>query len=254
MVGERGREGVGEVHMLEREAPVPNRVESYAARVTGVVDVYEGAGPARGTVILLHGGFWRAAYDRVHLRPLAAGLAAAGFDVALPEYRRVGDTGGGMPGTLDDIREILRVVPGMLGRGAGEVVVVGHSAGGHLAVLAASDTDEPPARIVSLAGVLDVGAAHRSRLSRHAVADLLGDPEPSDELVASIDPMVLAVPRCEIVLVHGSDDEDVPVSYSERYAERDTASRLEVLPGADHYDVIDPESTAFAAVVRAIGG
>jgi acetyl esterase/lipase len=235
--------------VLDRTPPEPSRVERYADGPTGVLDVFGASG---APVILLHGGFWRNAYDRRHLRHLAAALAADGMHVALPEFRRVGDPGGGMPGTLDDVRRILEAVPGLLGVAPRDVVLGGHSAGGHLAVLAAIAAPEPPRRVVSLAGVLDVAAADRDRLSNHAVAALLGEASPSPERVAAIDPMALPLPACEIVLVHGRDDDVVPVSYSERYAARDPRIRARRLDGADHFDVVDPVAAAFASVAAAV--
>jgi len=240
------------MHVLDREAPLPDRVEAYAPGPTGAVDLYAAVGASRGGVILLHGGFWRAAYDRTHLRPLAVGLAGAGYDVALPEYRRVGDTGGGIPGTVDDVGEILRCVPRMLGCARSDVNIVGHSAGGHLAMLAAAAVLEPPARVVSLAGVLDISAANDAKLSNHAVADLLGDRTPSDALLATIDTMTLPLPRCDIFLVHGENDGDVPVEYSRSYAGRSTSIALDVVSNSDHYNVIDPESDAFASLLYAL--
>jgi len=179
----------------------------------------EGEGPAPVAVVL-HGGFWRAAYDRRHLRHLAAALAGLGYRVALPEYRRVGDPGGGDPGTIDDARRILREVPALLGVDAGEVVLAGHSAGGHLAVVA-------------------------------AVAALLGDPDPDPARIAALDPMALALPACEIVAVHGRRDDVVPVAYSTAYAARDPRIRLD-LPDGDHFDLVDPASPVFATVAAAL--
>jgi acetyl esterase/lipase len=233
--------------VLDRTPPAPSRELRYADGDTGVVDVFGDAGPV---VILLHGGFWRNAYDRTHLRHLAAALAADGLLVALPEFRRVGDPGGGMPGTLDDVVAILRRVPAMLGATPGDVVIGGHSAGGHLAVLAAIAAPEPPRRVVSLAGVLDIAAADRDRLSNHAVAALLGELSPSAEQIAGIDPMQLPLPMCEVVLVHGREDVVVPVTYSERFATRDPQVETVLLTGADHFDVVDPMASPYQVVEK----
>lgn len=239
------------MHVLERPAPVPDRSLRYDARASAVVDVFEPPGAANSAVILLHGGFWRAAYDRVHLRILAAALASGGALVALPEYRRVGEPGGGVPGTIDDTRQILQRVPALLGAEPADVIVGGHSAGGHLALVAASTAPRAPRRVVSLAGVVDLAAGHADGLSRGAVAELLGTASPSPEGIAAIDPLALALPRCEIVLIHGARDDQVPVSYSEAYAARDPRIRLEVRADADHYDLIDPESAAYPGVSAA---
>lgn len=240
------------MHVLDRDPPPPDAVLSYADRPTAAVDLYSARRARIGSIVLIHGGFWRAAYDRVHLRSLAAGLASEGFDVALPEYRRVGDIGGGNPGTIEDAKQILREVPGLIGCLPGAVIVAGHSAGGHLAVLAAASTVDPPKRVVSLAGVLDVRAASEARLSNDAVGELLGNGHPADEALAAIDPMNVSLPLCDVTVVHGADDADVPVAYSEAYAARAERFRLDVIAGADHYDLIDPESFAFARVLSAV--
>src|SRR6201995_5665038 len=98
------------------------------------------------TVMFLHGGFWRAAYDRTHVGPLAVALAEAGFLVCAPEYRRTGaggGAGGGWPGAFDDVAAAVDVLPGVLSDLGGAppsagLVLGGHSAGGHLALWAAA--------------------------------------------------------------------------------------------------------------------
>jgi acetyl esterase/lipase len=240
------------VHVLDRPAPAPDRIDAYADRRSAVVDLFDPPGKASRAVILLHGGFWRAAYDRTHLRILAAALAADGARVALPEYRRVGEPGGGAPGTIDDAREILQRVPEMLDVAASDVVVGGHSAGGHLAMLAAARAARPPGRVVSLAGVLDVRAAHEARLSGGAVAELLQPAAPTAASVAAIDPMVLPIPACEVHLVHGVRDDQVPDAYSRAFSSRSERVVLDLLDDADHYDLIDPESIAYTRVRAAM--
>ena len=242
-------------HILDLVGPEPDRVLRISSAPTGVVDVYDppAASTSGDLVVLIHGGFWRAAYDRTHLRVLAAAIAATGRRVALPEYRRIGDPGGGWPGTLDDIIDLVASVPGLLGSEPRQTVLVGHSAGGHLAVLAAQRADRPPRMVVSLAGVLDLAAAHRDGLSRGVVAELLGAAHPTAASIAAADPMAAPIPSVEVRVIHGDDDTEVPPGYSAAYAARDPRIGIEMLAGIDHYDVIDPRSTAFDALLRAIG-
>jgi acetyl esterase/lipase len=123
------------------------------------VDVRAGGGPL---VIFFHGGFWRHEYDRGHTGPLAAALAAEGLTVATPEYRRTGAPGGGWPGTFDDVVAALRTLPALLSARLGPVgpaVLAGHSAGGHLALWAASRSSRVPA-VVGLAPVADLIRAY----------------------------------------------------------------------------------------------
>jgi acetyl esterase/lipase len=109
-----------------------------------------GARPAP-LVVFLHGGFWRVAFDRTHTGPLATGLAAAGFAVCVPEFRRTGQRGGGWPGTFDDVATAVDALPALVrdAVGAGRVsdqpaLLAGHSAGGHLALWAAARHRLPP--------------------------------------------------------------------------------------------------------------
>ncbi|PZU37235.1 MAG: alpha/beta hydrolase [Microbacterium sp.] len=242
------------MHVLERPAPDPDRVLRYADGTTGVVDVYDPPGVARGLALLLHGGFWRAAYDRRHLRPLAAALAGDGWQVALPEYRRVGDDGGGWPGTMTDAAHIVRDVPALVGACAPErVVVVGHSAGGHLALLAAVENARL-AGAVSLAGVLDLTSAHAAGLSRGAVADLFGTTNPTPHLLASADPLRATLPACALALLHGDRDAEVPIDYSRVYAMRAARIDLRVIEDADHYDLIDPLEAAYSQLLLVLNG
>jgi hypothetical protein len=102
--------------------------------------------PEWPVVIFLHGGFWRSAFDRTHTGPLAEALAAAGFAVCTPEFRRTGQPGGGWPGSFDDVAAAVDVLPGLVAAAVqeaggradpGRLVLAGHSAGGHLALWAA---------------------------------------------------------------------------------------------------------------------
>src|SRR3954470_17369298 len=128
----------------------------------------EGEGPAPVAVVL-HGGFWRAAYGVELARPLAAELAAAGWAAVAVEYRRVG-AGGGWPQTCADVAAAFDVLPDLApGRlDLTEVVVLGHSAGGHLAAWTAgrgrlpegAPGAGPRVRVTAAvlqAGVLDLG-------------------------------------------------------------------------------------------------
>jgi acetyl esterase/lipase len=120
--------------ILGRAAPAPDEVLRYGDGAEQVADFWYpagGAGAAAALIVFLHGGFWRAAYDRVHARPLAVALAEAGYAVVLPEYRRTGQAGGGWPGTFDDVALAVDVLPGLVpaAPGAPGAVVLGGGAG-----------------------------------------------------------------------------------------------------------------------------
>jgi acetyl esterase/lipase len=235
-----------------------------------------GASGPRPLVVVVHGGFWRAAYDRSHTGPQAAALAAEGYVVAVPEYRRVGQDGGGWPGTFDDTAawsdRVVDLVTSELGRDAvdvGRVALVGHSAGGHLALWAASrhrlpassawrrPTPLPVRGVVSLAGVCDLALAAEMDLSDGATRDLIGGlPSAYADRYALADPAALLPCGIPSVLVHGGDDPHVPIGLSRRYATEARAAgdraKLVELPGTGHFEVIDPLSPAWPAVTAAL--
>ena len=135
-----------------------------------------GSTPVHATVLVVHGGFWRAAYDRAHAEPEAQALADAGYTVAVAEYRRVGMPGGGVPGTLDDVRDVLASIASQPDL-PGPLVLVGHSAGGHLVTWVAGQPwarERGIAGVVSLAGVVDLGAADRLHLGDDAPRAFVG--------------------------------------------------------------------------------
>ncbi|HSE09125.1 MAG TPA: alpha/beta hydrolase [Nocardioidaceae bacterium] len=238
--------------------PAPDAVVRYAAHDDGLVDVHlpvGGATPAP-LVLLLHGGFWKQAYDRRHTRAAAAALAVEGFVVATPEYRRVGGAGG-WPTTAQDVDDVVKAAPRLLadlGVATERTTVLGHSAGGHLALWLANQGHELD-RVVGLAPVGDLRTAARARLGDGATQALLGgEPEEQPERYDEADPLTRlgTRPRCAVVVVHGSADEVVPVSNSQGLAAQRPFVDLRVLDGADHFDVIDPTSSAWPAVLAAV--
>ncbi|MDM7831863.1 alpha/beta hydrolase family protein [Cellulomonas edaphi] len=236
----------------------PDVVVPYGPHADQVVDLHLPDRRDAPLVCLLHGGFWRAAYDRMHVRVVVDALTAAGYAVANVEYRRVG-SGGGWPGTFDDVAAALDAVPAMLaerlpGRAnTGSIVYVGHSAGGHLALWAALRSPAPRVLgVVPLAPVADLGAAHALGLSRGAVSELLGgSPTDVPDRYSAADPMALGRPHARAVVLHGERDDVAPLALSQAYAAR-TGVELRALPGIGHFELIDPTSSAWPAVRTAI--
>ena len=237
--------------MLTREADRPDAVLRYADHVDGILDVHlpPGAGP-RPLVLLVHGGFWKQAHDRLHNRPLARALVAAGYVVAAPEYRRVGPGGiGGWPATVEDVDDVaarLHDLLASLGIAVTTTSYVGHSAGGHL-VLWLADQGHRVDRVVALAPVGDLQAAAAAGLGEGAVQAFLGG-EPADvpERYDAADPMTrLGTGTApEVVVLHGTDDDIVPVANSRGLAAAHPEVDLRELGGIEHFGVIDPTSPA----------
>jgi acetyl esterase/lipase len=224
-----------------------------------------GDGPAP-VVVVLHGGFWRAAYGIELARPLAADLAARGWAAVAVEYRRVG-AGGGWPTTLEDVAAALDALPDLPGAGRldlTDVTVVGHSAGGQLAAWAAGRSRLPDGApggrplvavtaAVLQAGVLDLAAAVTADLGAGATVDFLGGPpDEHPERYAAADPVRLLPTGAAVLCVHGTGDTTVPLEQSERYAAAAVAAgdRVEVAPvPGDHMVVIDLTGEAWRRTV-----
>ena len=230
-------------------------------------------GETHAAVVLIHGGFWRARYDLSLMHGLAENLAQQGIAAWNIEYRRVGDTGGGWPGTLLDVAiatDYLRTLAPMHKLDLNRAVAVGHSAGGQLALwlaarsllpqdspLAYTTTPLSLAGAISLAGVVDLRQAWQLDLGSGAVAEFLGgSPDGLPERYAAASPAELLPFHTPQVLIHGDRDDRVPIGISQDYAKKAQAAgdsvRLLELPGADHFVLIDPNSEAWATCVAEI--
>lgn len=263
--------------VLTRTAEAPDLSLQYGDGPYHVLDVrLPAAASGAALVVVVHGGFWRSRYDRSHTYPQCDGLVAAGYVAATVEYRRVGGRGGGWPGTFDDIASVTDSVVSLVADAVGRrvdqqrVVLVGHSAGAHLARWAASRHRLPPDSpwrraeplpvhgVVSLAGVVDLTMADHRQLGSGAAAALLGGSATEQpERYAAADPARLLPTGIRTVLVHGESDDVVPVEISASYAEQARAAGdqadLHVLEGVGHFELIDPLSQAWPAVLDAIG-
>jgi acetyl esterase/lipase len=235
----------------EEGAPVAARVEptriTYGDDASQFVELTRPAGPPRGVVVVIHGGFWKAAYDLSLGRPLATSLAAEGCAALNIEYRRVGN-GGGVPQTLDDVRAAIGTLQ-QQDLDLAIVVTLGHSAGGHLAAWAGGRV-QGVTHVISQAGVLDLLTGDREGLGGGAVQAFLGHPAgPGDVEADPTQHLPLTVP---VWCVHGADDPIVPVSQSREYvaAATDAGATAELVEVAgDHFVVIDPAAEAWRSTL-----
>lgn len=250
---------------LQRTGTTTMRTVSYGPHRSQVADLrLPRDGRDLPVAVLLHGGFWLDRYGRQLMAPLARDLVAAGWAVYNVEYRRLGG-GGGWPETLQDAAAAVDRLadPDLARLDQDRVVVVGHSAGGHLALWAAARSRLPdgvvgaeprvrPCAVVAQAAVSDLARAAGEELGGGAATRLLGGrPDEVPDRYAVADPaarLPLGVPT---LLVHGRDDVLVPPGMSRRFAAAARAAGdpvgLELVPG-DHFVHLDPSGAAWAVV------
>jgi acetyl esterase/lipase len=223
-------------------------------------------------IIGVHGGYYRARYGLSYFGHLMAALTGAGFATWNIEYRRLGNRGGGWPGTFQDVgaaADYLRTLAATYLLDLGRVLAVGHSAGGHLATWLAARpklttdnllyTAQPIAvtGVVSLAGVLDLRRAFALRLSNGVVQRLMGGtPQQYLERYAAVSPMDLLPLGVPQILIHGTEDTSVPYDFSPRYLEAARAkgdnAELVTEQGAGHFEMVDPRSNQWQDVLHAV--
>lgn len=260
----------------------PDASAAYGDHPDQLVDFYAPRDGRAGApvVVVLHGGAWRAPYDRQHISPFADFLARRGFAVASVEYRRGGEiprqrgagpVAGRWPETFDDVAAAMDALPALLARELPEAdvrrtVLTGHSAGGHLVLWAAARhvlpegspwrlPEPPPLRgVVALAPIADFTRAVELDVCSGAVGQFLGDEEEFEERRRHADPAVLLPTGIATVVVQGATDRDVPRPVAEAFV--DAAARagetvgLTLLPEVGHFPLIDPSSGACAVVAE----
>ena len=207
--------------------------------------------PLGPVAVVIHGGFWRSEYGLDLMVPLCDDLADHGWQAWNVGYRRLGETGGGWPGTFDDIASAVTCVPRTR-----PVVCIGHSAGGHLALWAA--TRRRFDAVVALAPVADLHLAHALGLSGGAAAELLGgSPDEVPDRYAAASPARLVPLHVPTLLLMGEDDDVVPpeVGMSFRAAALAGGDQLTsvLLAATDHMAMIDPTSEAWHVATEWLG-
>ncbi|MFF9217522.1 alpha/beta hydrolase [Streptomyces viridosporus] len=279
------RAAAEEESVLSRPPVDPDATAAYGDDPDQLIDFYVpratgGPGGPAPVVAVLHGGAWRAPYDRRHISPFAGFLARRGFAVASIEYRRgAGEAGGGdpvagrWPDTFDDVAAALDALPELVRQYLPQAdprrtVVTGHSAGGHLALWSAARhllpadapwrTDRPaPLRgVVALAPIADFAVADKLDVCAGAVRQLLGGDDGFAERRPYADPALLLPTGIATTLVQGRADLDVPPPVAEAYTEAAAKAGevvgLTLLEDVGHFPLIDPAADACAVVAEEI--
>ena len=200
------------------------------------------SGGHANSILVIHGGCWSNAYDVTHALPLAEALSELNLHVWAAEYRRVGDEGGGWPGSLEDVKSAVRYVTNVTGNSP---LLVGHSAGGHLALKAAEDPDLSISGVVALAPITDLVSYGAETGSCQAmVPKFMGDESyhASDAYrEASVRIEDITVP---VIVVIGDADPIVGANQVESFS----LEQRRNIPEAGHFDLIHPQTPAFEAV------
>jgi acetyl esterase/lipase len=226
------------------------------------VDLRRPTGHPVGTLVLLHGGYWRPGYHLDQLDAIANVMTRAGWVTWNVEYRPIGD-GGTWPDPMTDVAlAIDRLDKEGL---ASRVVILGHSAGGQLAVWAASRNSRTPggppkvrpAGVISLSGVLDLTrAAYAPGSSQPVTAFDGGTPAQEPSHYALSDPTLLVPAACPVWAVHAEADLVVPAEQATSYVDHATAAggraRVVTVPG-DHFTLIDPRAPSWPTIRKLIG-
>ena len=220
----------------------PDKSASFGKSDDQVIDFYYAAKPDNSIIVLIHGGYWRPEYDRKHLAPLAKALSAEGWSVALIEYRRI-------IGNPDAMLEDSKLAIALIEKEFQNLILVGHSAGGQLALVLTNSTKS--IGTIALAPVTDLLAAEHLDLDEGAVSDYLGCPA---NMRSDLDPMKIEFLAKEIVLIHGTLDKRVPFEFATRFMKNNAANNFLFIPldGVGHFELIDPRQEIFKTICQQV--
>jgi acetyl esterase/lipase len=261
MQGQSSRE------ILTRAAMAPDHRLSYGSNEFqfGELRLPKSPGP-HPVAIVIHGGCWMSQYGLSYMGHLSAALAEAGVATWSVEYRRIGNQGGGWPGTFEDVAlaaDHLRKIAKTYQLDLGKVIAVGHSAGGHLALWLAARKSLPKDSpvyssdpltlrgVVSLAGVTDL---RRSGTACDAnVPQLMGgstaDKTALYNQASPIELLPIGVPSA---IVQGDSDTIIPLEMAKEYSgaakKKGDDAKLVVIEKAGHFEIVDPKSFAWETV------
>ena len=229
--------------------PCPTWTEAYGEHPDQVVDFW-GERDRPLVVVSIHGGYFAAEYDRAVNEPLSRRLVAEGALVANIEYRRAGSCSDPMDSVLDVRAAVGHVVNSV--KGGARVVVTGHSAGGYLAL--AASTVRGVDAVVPLAPVTDLWECSTGGWDDEEIARWIGAlPHDAPDQWERMRLENVGVGDVPCAVIHGTADAVVPFAHSEVFvAARGGATRLVALPDVGHYEFLDPESVAVAALLAAL--
>jgi acetyl esterase/lipase len=265
------------MNILDRIPPKADHRLAYGSLPLQFGDLWIPEPPAQSSrlwplLVFIHGGWWKAAYDLGYASFLCEAMKAQGLAVWSLEYRRVGDPGGGWPGTMQDVAagmDHVSKLAELFPLDTTRIAAAGHSAGGQLAfwlagrhhISHASVLAEPQPKIglrsvVSLAGAVDLrltiqlgGILNFTNGGPAVEAVMGGSPAQFPDRYRAADPGALLPLGIPQTLIQGTNDDQIPSQLPHRWANlallQGDRVQIESVDGADHFDVVDPESKAW---------
>jgi acetyl esterase/lipase len=223
--------------VFELVGRAPDLVLSYGEKSDQVIDLYAGINKKLPLLIVIHGGYWRHEYDRVHLRPFAAALADLGWQVALIEYQRI----AGQPYLMsNDVSSAIKFSLAEVAGHNGSAILIGHSAGGQLAMWAASVITGFKS-VIALAPVPDLRSGEALNLDEGAIQSFLGAKASE---CSDLDPIRISTQGNPITIIHGDSDIWAPLELTENYVQQKLSEKERInlikLPDIGHFELIDP--------------
>lgn len=263
--------------LLGRPSPKPGRSIAYGQDPLQRIDLWLPAGkPPFPTVLMIHGGCWLTdVADRSIMNWIADDLAKRGIAVWNIDYRGVDRAGGGYPGTYRDVAaaaDLLVRDGAAYGLKTDRIVVVGHSAGGHLGLWLAArgalprssplHADAPlrPAAVISQGGIPDlraIGQAKGHGCGTEGALAMAGSPTADrPDVYADTSPPEMPASGVDEIQVNGDVDPIAPPAFAADYAAKRKARgqlvRSITVPATGHVELIAPDSRAWAEQVLLI--
>lgn len=214
--------------------------QPYGSAEREVYDLFLPDESPRGTVVFVHGGYWLA-FDKSSWSHLAQGPLAHGWAVAMPSYTLCPEA---------RINEIVRQIGRAVTAIAGEIRLVGHSAGGHLVTrltCADSPLGDRVTKTLSISGLHDLRPLMQTSMNRKLRLD-------EAEALAESPALLMPLPGAAVTAWVGGNERPEFLRQTALLANSWAGTKQVVVPGRHHFDVIDELADPNSAMVEDLIG